>query len=82
VIHTYDRPYDTAKPPILLVQRRVEYVCSVCKKPGMGPPNARVHPGRCRDAYTIKRAAERMLKAKTRKALARAVAAEEGECSA
>ncbi len=40
--------YDVRRPPIVGWSKRVPFTCEVCQKPGMGPPNSRVHGGKCR----------------------------------
>jgi hypothetical protein len=59
--------YSLSKPPILLASRKVSFVCEECKKPGWGPPNTKVHSGKCRVAHTKKIAARTMERAKRRK---------------
>lgn len=48
MIRANDREYDLNKPPVMLPVRVAAFTCEVCHRPGMGPPNARVHPGECR----------------------------------
>ena len=42
--------------PITLIPRKVEFSCEICKKPGKGSANMRVHPGKCRAALIKKNA--------------------------
>jgi hypothetical protein len=49
---TNNEPYYTIyKPPLILVNPQKRFVCAVCGRPGKGPANARVHPGRCREEH-------------------------------
>ncbi len=67
MLHPHEREYDLSKPPIILVQRKEAFVCGICKKPGVGPPNTLVHPGRCRDAYTRDKSKRSWQNAKAKK---------------
>ena len=46
------------RPPVTLRDRKVEFVCQECGRPGWGPPNARTHPGKCRRERVRKTAAK------------------------
>lgn len=68
----YNEPmYSMSKPPLLLMARRVTFTCEECHKTGVGPPNTRVHSGKCRVAHTRKIAARTMERQKSRKARAK-----------
>ena len=57
-----DSMYDLRRPPIMLIARMLPFTCAICHRRGMGPPNVKVHPGRCHEEHTrqkAKRNAER-----------------------
>lgn len=43
--------YSIYKPPLILVNPVRPFICEVCHRKGKGPPNARVHSGRCREQH-------------------------------
>ena len=55
------------RPPVTLRERKVEFTCDECGRPGYGPPNALVHPGKCRRAHVKKTAARNAAKGKKRR---------------
>lgn len=58
-------PYRGAyRPPVTLRDRKVEFLCEECKRPGWGPPNARTHSGKCRREHVRKTAAKNAAKKK------------------
>ena len=61
-------PYRGAyRPPVTLRDRKVESLCQECGRPGWGPPNALVHPGKCRRERVKKAAARNAAKDKKKR---------------
>lgn len=71
-----DPQYDIRKPPILLITKQEEFTCGICSRPGWGPPNSVVHPGRCRDEHSRRIAKRAAAKRKARKLRVEQIAAE------
>jgi hypothetical protein len=40
--------YGLHKHPILLIPRKVAFICEICHEPGIGQPGQIVHSGECR----------------------------------
>ena len=54
MLYPNEPQYSLAKPPIMLISRTVTFTCAVCQRPGIGPPNAKVHQGKCHTLHTKK----------------------------
>ena len=61
---TNEPRYDLRRPPVMLMNRIVEFTCVECGRMGYGPPNARVHPGACFVAHKKKIAARTIARSK------------------
>lgn len=68
----YPSPYTIEKRPIVFQERKEPFVCKVCGRRGKGPPNAVVHPGRCRAEWTRRNSLKATERERQRREAARA----------
>lgn len=67
-------PYGYRRPPITVIDRKVDFICAECGEPGVGRYNSKVHDGECRRVWNLKITKRTLYRLRDQRRLAKAAA--------